>query len=153
MVDRASDDWPTARRYAREISNSVGTAPPLQREHGALRVYAPRDEAATCQFKRALDDLPATGSDPLRGCVDVANVEVVEPERDRHQRRLRLPATDRLPARRKHLIGARRADNVGIRFLPVEQLTVQCKRPFAVGGEQLVPAHPPQLARLGGLQL
>ena len=82
--------------------------------------------------------------------IEIAYVEVVKPEGDRHRRRLGEHAADRLPSGGEQLIRAHRA-GVGVPFLPAKKLAVESERLLPVGGEQLVPADAARRVQLGGL--
>jgi len=92
---------------------------------------------------------PAAGLHPPCCFVDVGDIEIIKPERDRLHRRFGEHAADRLPAGGEHLIRAYRT-GVGFGFLPAEELAVEGKRLLPVGSEQLVPAgrRPRPLKRL-----
>src|ERR1035437_10115143 len=64
----------------------------------------------------------------------------------------RAHAAKRLPTGGEQLIRVRRT-GFGVLFLPAKKLAVESKRLLPVGGDQLMPAHAPQFARLGGLLL
>src|ERR1700722_1594246 len=61
----------------------------LQREDGALRVSASGDPAAIRQFVWVRKDDAATGLHTLGGGVDVADIEVIKPIRERLDWKLR----------------------------------------------------------------
>jgi hypothetical protein len=109
------------------------------------------DPAAVRHFNRTVEDLAATSLHALRRRVDVADVEVVKPEGDRHHRRLSDHAADRLPSGGEQLIRAHSAD-VGFCFLPAKKLAVESQRLLPVGGEQLVPANAARCVQLGVLR-
>ncbi len=77
----------------------------LQRERGALGVGASGDPVAAGQFKRTFRDLPSTDFHTLHGRIDVLDIEVKQPERERLCRTLGEHAADRQPAGGKQLIG------------------------------------------------
>src|SRR5713101_2286504 len=124
--------------HAFEVSDAVVTAFSRQREDGALRIRASQDPSVAQHFNRAAEDLAATSLHALHRHVDVADVEVIKPERDRLHRGLGEHAAYRLPSDGEELVCAHRAD-IGLRFLPAKELAVESKRLLPVGGEQLVP--------------
>src|ERR1700730_18791566 len=73
---------------ALEISDTVVAALSHQREDGTLRVRALDDPSVARHFDRAVEDLAVTGLHAHYRRVDVADVEVVKTERNRHRRRL-----------------------------------------------------------------
>ena len=100
---------------------------PDQREDGALRVRALDDPVAAGHLDRARSRISAAaGLHALHGRVDVADVEVVEPEGDRHHRRLGEHAADGLPAGGEQLISAHRS-GVGVRLSASRR--GRCRRP------------------------
>ena len=108
------------------------------------------DPGAARHRNRAIENFAAAGLDAFSRRLDVADVEIVEPER---QRRLRIPhAANRLRSVGEELVRAHRVD-MGARFLPAKQLVVKGERPFPVSGEQLMPAHVSRCARLSALLL
>ena len=96
-------------RRARNIRPGGFFRVPSSANDGALRVRASDDPAAARHFNRAVEDLAAAGLDALRRRVDVADVEIVEPEGSRDRRRLGEHAADHLPAGGEELIRARLA--------------------------------------------
>ena len=136
----ASDLPPTARvgRIARcdalEITDRVAATQSLQGEHGALRVRALNDPAATRHLARAAEDLSTRSLHPLRRGVEVGHVEIVEPHGRRRRRRLGAYTTDDLPSGSEQLICAYLAA-VGVRTLPAKELTVEGPCLLPVGGE------------------
>ncbi len=82
------------------------------------------DPAAVWYFNWSLENLSATSLHALSGCVNVADVEVVEPEGNRHSASFGDHAADRLPSNGELLIGSQRAD-CGIRLLPPKKLTIK----------------------------
>src|SRR6516162_2721400 len=83
-------------REALEISEPMVAARSDQREHGALGIGALQDPAATRYFNRCVEKLPARSPYALHGVVDVGDVEIIKPERDRHLSWLVEHAADRL---------------------------------------------------------
>src|SRR5215831_17420794 len=124
--------------HALEISDAVVAALSHQRENGALRVGALGHPSAAPHFNRAVDDLATPSPHAPDRHVDVADVEVIKPERDRLRRRLCEHAADGLSSGGEQLIWAHRA-GVGLRFLPAEELAVESKCLLPVGGDQLMP--------------
>src|SRR5262245_5985593 len=118
-------DTPIARWGALAISDPVVAALSHQREDGALRIRALGDPFAA----RAVENLAAPSPHAPDRHVDVADVEVIKPERDRRRRRLCEHAADGLPPGGEQLIW------VGLRFLPAEKLAVERPRILPVGGE------------------
>src|SRR5262249_56530170 len=98
---------------------------------------------------RAIDDLARPSPHALYRHVDVADVEVIKPERDRLCRRLCEHAADGLPAGGEQLIWAHRAV-AGLRFLPAEELAVERPSFLPVRGDQLMPASAAGRVRRGG---
>src|SRR5262245_35856207 len=141
-----------ARCDALEISDAVVAARSRQREDGALRVQALDDPSAARHLERAVDDAAAGGLHALHRYVDVADVEVVEPEGDRRRRRLGAYTTDRLSSDGEQLIRVPRVA-VCIRLLPTEELAVESPCLLPIGGEQLMPADGARSAQSGGLCL
>ena len=78
---------PRARRFARlgalEVADRVRLAPSHHREHGAVRVRALDGPFVAGDCRRAVENLAAAGGRALHRRVDVADVEVMEPERAR----------------------------------------------------------------------
>ena len=111
-----------------------------------------RDPATVLQFDRTLEDPASAIIDALGGRADVVDIEVIEPTRLRHARKLGEHATDRLPGRRKQLIRVCRIGFTG-GLLPAKKLAVKIKDLVAVFSQQLVPAHAPQLVQPAGLAL
>src|SRR5215813_5523573 len=87
-----------AGRGRREIANRRRPPLPLQRKEGTLRVDALGSPAAVGGFHGTVQDLAAAGGHAPRRRVHVADVEVVEPEWLRRERRLGEHAADRLAA-------------------------------------------------------
>ena len=139
----------SAARRARNIRQGGFSAfPPARMRHPA----GPRigsTQLPPGSFKRTVEDLSAAGRDALRRRVDVADVEIVEPERGRDRRGLGEHAADHLPSGGEGLIRARLAD-VGVLFLPAEKLAVESPRLLPVGGKQFVPADAARCVRRGG---
>src|SRR6266540_3416938 len=123
-----------------------------QREDGALRIRASGDPSFAGQFNRAVEDRPRAGLHARYRHVDVSDVEIIKPERDRLHRRLGVHAADRLPSGGEQLVRACCA-GVGLRLLPAKELAIKSKRLLPVGGEQLVPADAAWRVELGGLLL
>ncbi len=94
-----------ARRGALETSGRAFAARSDQREHGALRVDAADDPGAAHHIGRAFEDLAAGGPGALGRGVDVADAEVIEPERNRRCRGLGEHAADCLSCAGEQLIG------------------------------------------------
>src|SRR5215510_1280607 len=140
---------PIARCDAFEISDAVVAALSHQSENGALRVGALGHPSAAPHFNRAMDDLATPSPHAPHRHVDVADVEVIKPERDRLRRRLCEHAADGLSSGGEQLIWAHRA-GVGLRFLPAEELAVESKRLLPVGGDQLMPADAAGRVQRGG---
>src|SRR5271166_2212498 len=115
--ERVVREYSTSARIARcdglKIPDAVVAARPRQREDGALRVRTLDDPVAARHFDGAFDDLAAAGLHALRRRIDIADVEVVEPERDRDRQRLGEHAADRYPTGGEQLVRAHRAD-VGV---------------------------------------
>src|SRR6266478_2450408 len=122
-----------------EISDAVVTALSRQREDGALRIRASQDPSVARYFNRPAEDLAATSLHALHRHVDVADVEVIKPERDRLDRGLGEHAADGLPSGGEQLVCAHRA-HIGLRFLPRAIRLAESPCLLPVGGEQLVPA-------------
>src|SRR5258705_3773258 len=97
----------------------------------------------------AIKDPATAGLHALRGRVDVADIEVIEPEWNRLCRKFSEHAADRLPTSGEPLIRVRRT-GFGVRFMPAKNLSVESKRLLQVGGEQLMPAHAPRFVQIGG---
>src|SRR6478735_9282860 len=81
------------------------------------------------------------------GCsADIIDIEVKQPARVWHARKLGEHAAEGLPDHRKEFIDA-------VRFvcggdpLPAEKLAVKWKNPASVFSQQFVPAHAPGLVR------
>ena len=110
------------------------------------------DHVAFRHARRAAKDLSATSLHALRCRVDIADVEIVKPKRNRHRRGLCGHSADRLPAGGEQLICARRA-SFGLRFLPAKKLAVERPRLLPVGGKEFVPADAPRRAQINGLLL
>src|SRR5207247_8948117 len=130
-------------RNGREIADPVVAALSHQREECALRVRALQDPPAAQDFDWSVDDSPAAGLHPPCCLVDVGDVEVIEPERDRLRCRLGEHTADRLPAGGEYLIRAYRT-GVGFGLLPAEELAVEDKRLLPVDSDQLVPPRRPR---------
>ena len=64
-------------------ADALLTPRPLQREWSALRVLASDDPGATGQFKRTCKYPAAGAPHALRGFVDIADIEIIKPERNR----------------------------------------------------------------------
>ena len=79
------------------------------REQGAVRVHALDDPFVAGRFRRAMENLTAGGGRAFHRRVDVADIEVMEPQRARRVRRLPEHAADRLASDREQLARARRA--------------------------------------------
>ena len=139
----------SGRCGALEISDRAASPRSLQREYGALRVRASDDPAAARHFDRTFQDLAAAGLDALRRRVDVADVEIVEPEREPGSSGLGEHAADHLPSGGEGLIRARLAD-LGVLFLPAEKVAVESPCLLPVGGEQFVPADAARCVRAAG---
>src|SRR2546430_9460072 len=107
--------------HALEVSDAVVTALSCQREDGALRIRASQDPSVAQHFNRAAEDLTATSLHALHRHVDVADVEVIKPERDRLHRGLGEHAADGLPSAGEQLSCAHRSP-IGLRFLPTDYL-------------------------------
>ena len=60
----------------------------LQRKQGALWIGTSRDPATVLQFDRPLEDPASAITDALGGHADVVDIEVIEPTRLRHARKL-----------------------------------------------------------------
>src|ERR1700720_655054 len=99
----------------------------LQRKEGALRVRASGDPAAVQQLMRAIKDPATTGLHTLRSRVDVADIEVIEPEWNRLCRKFSEHAADRLPTSGEPLTRIGWTGFV-VRFLPAKKLAVESKR-------------------------
>ena len=108
-----------------------------------------RDQSAARRRSRAIEDLAAAGFDAPRRRLDVIDVEIVKPEGKRQRRGLGVHAADRFSSCGEFLIRAHHAD-MAVAFLPAKEIFVESERLFPVGGKQLMPAHPPRRARLGG---
>src|SRR6185295_15625047 len=119
------------------------TSSALQRKQGALGIGASSDPGTVWQFDRTLEDPAAAIIDALGGRADVVDIEVIEPTRLRHARKLGEHAADRLPGRRKQLIHVCRIGFTG-GLLPAKELAVEIKDLVAVFSQQLVPAHAAQ---------
>src|SRR5882757_163677 len=124
----------------------------LQREDGALRVYAAGDPATARYFNRPLKYPAATGLHALRRRVDVADIEIVKPIWDRLRRSFGEDAADRQSSGGEQLIRVRRTC-FGARILPAKKLAVERKGLLPVGGEQLMPAHVPRFIEFGRMLL
>src|SRR5262245_54519081 len=73
-----------ARWGALEISDRLALPRSLQREDRALRVLAADDATSARHVERSVEDPAASGFHALRRGVDVAGVEIVEPEGRRY---------------------------------------------------------------------
>ena len=106
-------------------------------------------QTAARQFKRTLENLAAGGLHALRGRIDIADIEVEKPERNRVNRTFGEHAADRCSAGMEQLIDVRRTD-IGARLPPAKKFAVKGKRLLQIGGEQLMPAHTSRFVRFGG---
>src|ERR1700730_9552887 len=125
------------------------TAHSDQRKHGALRISALENPAATRYFNRWVENLAARSLHALHGLVDVSGVEIIKPEWDRHRSRLVKHAADRLPRDGEQLI---RAQRTGIRLflLPAKERAIKAPRAFPIAGDELVPADAAGRVQVGG---
>src|SRR5437879_13598815 len=104
----------------------------LQREEGALRVDASDDPAAVQQLMWAVVDPASAGLHAFDGRVDVVDIEVEKPERDRICRKFGGHAADRLRAYGEQLIRVCRS-GFGIRFFPAKELAIKGKSALRIG--------------------
>jgi hypothetical protein len=107
-----------------------------------------KNPAAVRHLNRTLEEPAATNFHTLRSCVDVADVEVENPGRDRHRTRLGNHAADGLLSGGKKLIGPHRA-HLGFRFLPAKKRAIKSQSLLSVRGEQLVPTNAAWHIQLG----
>src|SRR5262249_9868062 len=110
------------RPDALEVSDRTAAPLPFQREPPALPVRAQQDRPAAPQSMRAVDDPSAAGRHALRRRVNVADAEVVEPERNQRRRGSGKDTAERLRAGGKKLIGVVHLSGIGIGLPPAEDL-------------------------------
>src|SRR5205807_6513910 len=96
----------------------------LQREHGALRVDASGNPAATRQFDWSLGDAAATALHAFSSHVDIPDIEIIKPERDWRPWKFGEDAADRLSAGGEQLVRIHEPD-LGGRWLPAKNVAVE----------------------------
>src|SRR3954454_2080876 len=72
-------------RHALEVADTRVAARSHEREDGSLRVCALKDPAVARHLNWTLKHVSAACLDALCGRIDIADIEVVEPEWDRHR--------------------------------------------------------------------
>src|SRR4030095_3931203 len=107
------------------------------------------DPATIRQLDWTLKNPASTSADALGRRAEVLDIEVIEPARLRHARKLGEHAADRLSGHRKQLIQVCRiVFSVGL--LPAKKSSVKSKALVPIFSQQLVPAHAPGLVQPAG---
>src|SRR5580692_5429213 len=106
-------DQPAPRRNSAPLagpsdSDPVPASLALQCEGGALRVRASEDPDALGQFERSLQDAATGKLHTIHRRIDVVDIEIIEPERDRFRGPFAEHAADRPAAGGEQLIDFRR---------------------------------------------
>src|SRR6186713_1505315 len=70
---------------ALEVSDRLAAARSLQREPGALKVYAEDGPAAARYIDRPGENLSTRGLHALRRRIDIDDVEIIQPEGNRYR--------------------------------------------------------------------
>src|ERR1700691_2851084 len=120
-----------------------------QREHGVLWIGTLDDPVAVRRLRRPFEDLPAAGGYTACRRIEVADGEIMKPERPRQRRRLGQYAADCLSTRGEQLISAEVAA-IGDGFTQTEKIAVELNRALAIVSEKLVPTDLAASTRCGG---
>src|SRR5207302_3761125 len=98
------------------------------------------DPAVACHFDGTIENLAVDCLDAPCCIVDVADSEIIKPERHGHCGRFGEHSAYGEISDREQLIGAHLA-TVGLRLLPAKKRMVEMPGGLPIGGEEFMPAH------------